>query len=273
MVQVKLKLKLSKICYGIQVSYNTFEKATYDQYLIASLALRSNGNVEDSYKYIDEITGLGSLNAHFKKLYKHAEALTKEQLNGIMNNSMYPILKIDKSNSYIFYPQLNISVFNKKGYERDFGKYDDLIEKLYIQEKVIDSEIFPKSNTTNPEIYSVKLDDKVVEINIADKWVSIDSNIFQELIVNDLENIKDFKGIVHNGADGNNWYKLTDSVLNNMYANNNYFYDNEGNHCLIRDESVRKTIISQVSGFYIYKQERTCNMKTIKIYVKKLFLY
>ena len=40
-----------------------------------------------------------------------------------------------------------------------------------------------------------------------------------------------------------------------MYANNNYFYDDNGDHCLIRNDDVRKTIISQISGFYIYKEE------------------
>ena len=99
MVQINLKLRLSRIKYGIKVSYNTFEKATYDQFLMASVALRSV-NDEDANKYIDNITGSGSLNAHFKQLYEKARKLDNEQLLDIMNNSMYPMLKIDKSNSY-----------------------------------------------------------------------------------------------------------------------------------------------------------------------------
>ena len=55
MVQINLKLKLSKIRYGIKVSYNTFEKATYDQYLMSSLALRSKDETQ-AYQYIDEIS-------------------------------------------------------------------------------------------------------------------------------------------------------------------------------------------------------------------------
>ena len=68
MVQINLKLSLRKIKYIIKVSYNTFEKATYDQYLMASLALRSKDE-QSAYQYIDDITGSGSLNAHFKQLY------------------------------------------------------------------------------------------------------------------------------------------------------------------------------------------------------------
>lgn len=256
MVQVKVKLKLTRISYEIKVSYNTFEKATFDQYLMASLALRSDNDDLASYQYIDEITGLGSLNAHFKKLYEKTNTLIKDQLKDIMDNSKYPMLKIDKSNSYMFYPQLNISVFRNKTYEGNFGEYDDLIQRLHIQEKVISSELLEKNAEVNPEPYDVQLDDNTIKIRVADKWISIDSVIIQELIVNELKNIGNFKGAVHNGVKGNNWYTLTDSVLNDMYANNNYyFYDEEKNHCLIRNENVRKTTISQVAGFYIYKQE------------------
>ena len=62
------------------------------------------------------------------------------------------------------------------------------------------------------------------------------------------------EGKVHDGADGSNWFTLTNSVINNMYSNNNYFYE-DGDHCLIRNGDVRKTIVSQVAGFYIYKEE------------------
>lgn len=253
MVQINLKLRLSKIRYGIKVSYNTFEKATYDQYLISSLALRSKDQ-ETAYQYIDEITGSGSLNAHFKHLYDKAKSLTEEQLKDVMNNSMYPMLRIDKSNSYTYYPQLNISVFNNKIYSGNFGEYEDIIERLYIQEKVIEHEVFEKNNDEKPEPYSIQLDNNTVKVKIAEEWIPLDTTIFQDIFVNDLTSMSKFEGKVHDGADGSNWYTLTNSVINNMYANNNYFYDN-GDHCLIRNEDVRKTIVSQVAGFYIYKEE------------------
>ena len=253
MVQINLKLKLSKIRYGIKVSYNTFEKATYDQYLMSSLALRSKDETQ-AYQYIDEITGSGSLNAHFKQLYDKAKTLTDEQLKDVMNNSMYPMLRIDKSNSYVYYPQLDISVFNNKIYTGDFGKYEDLIERLYIQEKVIESEVFEKGNDERPEPYSIQLDNDIVKVKIVDEWIPLDTTIFQEIFVNDLSSINKFEGKVHDGADGSNWFTLTNSVINNMYSNNNYFYE-DGDHCLIRNEDVRKTIVSQVAGFYIYKEE------------------
>ena len=253
MVQINLKLSLRKIKNIIKVSYNTFEKATYDQYLMASLALRSKDELS-AYQYIDDITGSGSLNAHFKQLYDKAHKLDENQLKNIMGNSMYPMLKIDKSNSYDYYPEMNVSVFNNKLYEGDFGKYEDLIQRLYIQEEVIESELIEKINNANPEPYSVRFEDGKILVKIAEEWVNLPTEIFQKIFVNDLTSIKKVKSEIHNVADGSGWYALTNAVINNMYSSNNYFYDN-GDHCLIRNDNVRKTIISQLAGFYIYKEE------------------
>lgn len=253
MVQINLKLSLRKIKNIIKVSYNTFEKATYDQYLMASLALRSKDELS-AYQYIDDITGSGSLNAHFKQLYDKAHKLDENQLKNIMGNSMYPMLKIDKSNAYDYYPEMNVSVFNNKIYEGDFGKYEDLIQRLYIQEEVIESELIEKINNANPEPYSVRFEDDKILVKIAEEWVNLSTEIFQKIFVNDLTSIKKVKSEIHNVVDGSGWYALTNAVINNMYSGNNYFYDN-GDHCLIRNDNVRKTIISQLAGFYIYKEE------------------
>lgn len=253
MVQINLKLRLSKIKYGIKVSYNTFEKATFDQFLMASVALRSE-SFEDANTYIDNITGSGSLNAHFKQLYEKASKLDKNQLADIMNNSMYPMLKIDKSNSYDYYPELNVSVFNNRVYQGDFGKYEDLIERLYIQEKVIESEVFVKSNKATAEPYSVKFEGSKILVKIAEEWIDLDSDIFQEIFDNVVTNINTVESEIHNGADGAGWFALTNAVVNNMYSSNNFFYDN-GDHCLIRNDDVRKTIISRIAGMFIYREE------------------
>lgn len=253
MVQINLKLRLSKIKYGIKVSYNTFEKATFDQFLMASVALRSE-SYEDAKTYIDNITGSGSLNAHFKQLYEKASRLDKNQLADIMNNSMYPILKIDKSNSYDYYPELNVSVFNNRVYQGDFGKYEDLIERLYIQEKVIESEVFVKSNKATAEPYSVKFEDSKILVKITEEWIHLDASVFEEIFDNDLNQINKVGSDIHEGADGAGWYALTNAVINNMYSGNNFFYDN-GDHCLIRNDDVRKTIISRIAGMFIYREE------------------
>ena len=51
-------------------------------------------NRSDVYDFIDEITGKGSLNEHFKKLYDDIKSFSKDDINLILNNSIYPVVKI-----------------------------------------------------------------------------------------------------------------------------------------------------------------------------------
>lgn len=253
-LQVSLRLKLSKNVMGITVKYNTFEKATYDQYLVSSIFLRAKDK-QQAIQYIDDITGFGSLNAHFKNLLNETEQLTEEQLIDIMKNSMYPLLKIDKSNKYDYYTGLNVSVFNNKVYEGDFGTYPDLIERLYIQEKVIEQNINIIKELNNLEPYSVLFDDNGISVRIADKWIKIDNNLFMDSFINELNTIDKYQGKIHKGADGIGWNTLTNSTINNMFSDKNYYYDENGDHCKIRNENIRKSVVSEIEGFYIYKEE------------------
>lgn len=253
-IQVSLKLKLSKIVSKICVKYNTFEKATYDQYLVSSIALNSK-NENEAFEYIDDITGSGSLNSHFKNLYEDVSSLTEEQLRDVMSDSMYPMLKIDKSNRYDYYPDLDVSVFNNKVYEGNFGEYPDVIERLYITEKVIEKTVEKANETNRPEPYLILIEDNKVQVKLADKFIDIIDEKFQELFVNELDNLDKYKGTIHNGAEGFGWNTLTNSVINNMFSNINYYYDDEGNHYQIRNDNVRKTSVSEVAGLYIYREE------------------
>lgn len=108
---IGLKLNLSKQTKRITVKYNTFEKATYDQYLICSLVLHTKRDAEDSQQYVHDITGDGSLNQHFMKLYEDICVFSDAQLQQIIRDSMYPTIKIDSSNRYDYYPELDVSVF------------------------------------------------------------------------------------------------------------------------------------------------------------------
>ncbi len=60
---------------------------------------------------------------------------------------------------------------------------------------------------------------------------------------------------MHKGVVGDDWRILTNAAIGNMFSNNNYYYDADGNHCQIRYENVRKTIIAQIAGLYIFKEE------------------
>ena len=257
-LQVSLKLKLSKQIKKIKVKYNTFEKATYDEYLICSLALRTanDKNQEKTvFEYIDDITGEGSLNKHFRNIYARVKTFSAEQLSKIMANSMIPTLKIDERNRYEYYPQLNVSVFNKKIYQGDLGIYNNLPQIIMINEEIIDMSIETVKDDTKPEQYSVTFDEKEnVRVRLLNDYLPIDNEIFEESLCLDLGNINSYQGKIHDNVDGNGWRVLNNSALNNLFSNRNYYYDN-GDHFFIRNDSVRKTIISKVHGLYIYKED------------------
>ena len=254
-LQVNLKLKLVRIPKIICVKYNTYEKATYDQYLVASSALRTHCDQKVAEKYIDEITGAGSLNGHFKSLYKSISKFTEEQLLNIMSNSMFPVLKVDKNNSYLYYPQINVSLFRNKVYSGDFGEYLNVCERLMIKEEIIDKSIEAKKEISTPEPYLVLIDGNKIQVKIANSFNTISQEQFEELLVNEFEGLGKYNGIVHKGVVGDDWRILTNAAIGNMFSNNNYYYDADGNHCQIRYENVRKTIIAQIAGLYIFKEE------------------
>ena len=269
-LRVNLKLKLSKVIKKITVKYNTFEKATYDEYLIASLVLHSKSE-DEAFKYIDEITGAGSLNPHFKKLYKDISAFSKEQLERIMANSMFPVLKIDDRNRYDYYPQLNISVFNKRIYDGDIAEKRNLSELLYIKEEIIELKVQDIKTLDKPEPYYVEFaNDGKIAVRLNDKNVNIDSQLFESLLTIELDSIAKYKGTVHNKADGAGWSTLNNSVVNNLFSTNNFYYDDNGDHLLIRNENIRRTEVAKMSGLYIYRESTIDYDKNPALSVKVL---
>ena len=253
-LRVNLKLKLSKIIKRITVKYNTFEKATYDEYLIASLVLRSKSE-DKAFEYIDEITGSGSLNAHFKRLYKEIAALSEEQIERIMSSSMFPVLKIDDGNKYEYYPQLNVSVFQKRIYEGDIAERKNLSEMLYIKEAIIDLKVQDVRTLDKPEPYYVEFaGDGSIAVRLLDKNVGINSELFESLLTIELDSIAKYKGTVHTKADGAGWSILNNSAVNNLFSTNNFYYDDNGDHLMIRNENVRRTEVARMSGLYIYRE-------------------
>lgn len=252
-IQINLKLKLIKQKKTIKVSYHTFETASFDQYLIASLALRAP-SVEEVNQYISDITGQGSLNAHFLSLYQDISKLSPEELQSVLTNSRIPMLKIDASNWYDFYPELNISVFKRRIYLGDLGDYSDIIELLQIQEEVVDKEVILNKEFDKPETYLVKLTDQDVSIKFFDEWATISPEIFKQTLVTEITNIQGYLGLVHNEAEGDGWYVLTTTKLNNLASSSTSFFDANGDHCAIRNYDVRKTMIAIVNGLYIYKE-------------------
>ncbi len=176
-------------------------------------------------------------------------------MQNIMSNSMFPVLKVDKNNSYLYYPQINISVFRNKVYSGDFGEYSNVCDYLMIHEEIIEKNVECKKEVSTPDPYFVLIEENKIQVKIADSFNEISQEKFRELLVNELVGLGKYDGMIHKNVIGDNWKILTNAAIGNMFSNNNYYYDVDGNHCQIRYENVRKTVIAQIAGLYIFKEE------------------
>ena len=115
-IRARVALSLPSTFYKITLKYDTFEKATYDSYLMASLVANSKNKTE-AYNYIDEITGKGSLNSHFKKLYDQISAFTSDQINSILTNSLFPITVVDQKHHFNYYSMFKATRMDNKVFD------------------------------------------------------------------------------------------------------------------------------------------------------------
>ncbi len=255
-IQVGLRLDLQKIKCAVSVRYNTFVKATYDQYLIASVVKNAQSR-DEAYAYIDDITGSGTLNGHFKKLYDEIAELTAQQLESILNSSMYPTLMIDDSNHYDYYPQLDISVFRNKQYKQDLGKRSDLFRILRIDEDIIDHKIRESSVGGKSDRYSVVIEDDQIVVEIArSHYVEMNKELFESVLMKELDEVKQYEGKIHMNCDEGRWYMLNRTTLEHLFSNDRYYYyDKDGNHMAIRNDGVKKTSVAELMGVYVYKEK------------------
>lgn len=254
-LQAKLQLNLQSINNVIRVSYNTYEKASFDQYLAVSIV--SNTSLQSrAEKYIDDITGKGSLNAHFKKMIAKAKEFDDDIKKKVLNSSLYPTVKIDKSNHYTYYPDFDVSIFNKRHYKGDFKNFsqEDMQKILLMNEDVI-SINYEEKEHSQKDMYLVEFDDSKIKIKLFNEWYELETSKFQDLISYEIEGIERYKGSISTDADGEGWIILSNSALNNLINTNHFFYNREGNHIEILNDYLKLTKIIRAYGLYFYKEE------------------
>lgn len=253
-LQAKLKLRLKKQSNKLTIRYNTFEKATFDQYLVASIA-KYTKRENTVNRYIDQITGNGSLNSHFKKLFDEIKELETEALEKILTDSLYPILKIDASNRYVYYPELNISLMKNKMYEGNIADDQMLPRLLVVDGEFHDSDIEVGKETTNIDTYNVTFDDNEIDINLAQKIkVKVKEDLFSKIVDIQVKSLDDFEGEIHKGAEGKDWNIMSNIKLNDLtkISDNGFFH--KGNHFYITNKYVKRTRVSNDFGLFLYKE-------------------
>ena len=258
-IQARILLNLPSSFNTFKFTYNTYEPATYDQYLAASI-VKNTDSINFAHNYIDEITGKGSLNLHFKKLVDKIFNLDENVLNKVLENSIYPITKIDKSNHFKYYPYFNISIMNNSVYSGNLADYSTevLKEKLYLSYDIIKKDCEIGGIDRKKETYDAVFSDDGVKIKLLDSWYSLDESQLSESYKDQIDDINKYHGIINNHASGDGWFILTNSVLNNLCNPSiKGFFNSDGNFITIMNEALKTTTIVNVFGLYFYQEYRS----------------
>lgn len=254
-IEARVPLTLLKVKTTIVVSYNTYERATWDQYLAASIVDSATSD-EEAVLFVDEITGKGSLNCHFKKLLDKVQKMDLDTRHKILSDNLYPITKIDKTNSFDYYPTLNVSVYSTKIHEGNLSDYsrEELKILLNIQGDIIDIQ-FELKEDNRQDRYSVRFGDNTVKICIKQNWLPLSSEQFNQSYNTDINDIGRYEGNIRGIGEGERWSVLTNSVLDSLCDDKFCYYDEEGDHVSIGD-SLEKTQIINVYGLYLYRRTK-----------------
>ena len=255
-LQANVLLNLPKEFKTLVLHYKTYEKATFDQYLSASVALRSK-NSKKANEYIDDITGKGSLNEHLKNLYSKLSEMDDSSLEKILSDSMFPITKIDKTNKYVYYPLFKIVVLNNKIYDNfETLGIEKVKETLMIDYDLIGMSFEERGKNDKYESYKIKFTDNNIEIFIANKWLPFDSSLFSNYCKEQDLEIERYTGIINSNVTGDDWNLLTANSFNSLFSSNKVFLDNDKNYCIITNDYIKKTEIANIHGLYFYRETR-----------------
>lgn len=259
-IRARVALSLPNTFYRVTLKYDTFEKATFDSYLIACLVANSN-NEEEAMNYIDEISGKGSLNPHFKKMYEEISKFSEEQIDGIIKNSLFPITVIDQKNHFKYYPMFNATRMNNKVYGMNLREHEEMLEGLIMPSgkdiKFLGMDFQEEPGTIKLDNYNAIFSDDGIRVDLDNgQYYSISKENFESVHKNDVEDLGGYLGSVGTTITDGNWSVLNKSIVNTLSNANNCYVDSNGVHSVLYNDCIKTIEIINVFGLYFYKETR-----------------
>lgn len=264
MIKATVPLKLSKQHFECILEYDTYTNITFDKYIIASL-LKNEPNESGAYKYIDDISGKGSLNQHFKNIYQEMKYFNQDQLNKIIDNSLYPLRIITKTH-FEYIEMLNISIFNKKIYDGNLKDKNELLKDVLLPKSndvtfasLQVNEIKNKEeNTDLSDNYDVEFYDHEIKVILDNhKAYSISKEDFDKIHLKNSIDIQKYIGDIHFHINNNeNWYGLSQSFLDNLKNDKFSYKDINGNYAVINENYIKVTEIISIFNMYFYNESK-----------------
>jgi hypothetical protein len=254
-LRANLRLRLNKQQYQLTVRSRTFEKASFDEYLAASIALRTDKN-RDANDYIDDITGSGSLNPYLKKMVEKARALPKETLKRIMKDSLFPIEKIDQGQSVSYYPDFDTSIFAGKAYPGDLSRDQEKLKGLVHYEGELASvEVGDPSETSAEDNFMVAFDDSGAAIEVTPSVIAKTSINSLGSMASETPDPYEVPGwYPRTLVDGDGWNGLTQPALDVVKSASGFY--SKGDYYAIVDDGLRQMTLAKFGSFYLYKDQR-----------------
>ena len=258
-IKARVALSLPNTFYKIMLRYDTYQKATYDSYLVASL-IRNSKNQKEAFEYIEEVCGQGSLNAHFKRLYEEISGFTESQIDGIIENSLYPVTMM-VSDHFKYYEMFNASRFRNKVFEGNLYDNQEMLKQVMMprdgNSSFLDISFESEPGTTKRDVYDAVFSEESILVDLDDnKYLPISKEEFDKVYEGQNMNISAYPCKISNEITRGQWSALSQTVLDAMLKERFIFKDKDDNLGSIFNEYIKVTSVINVFGIYFFKETK-----------------
>lgn len=259
-IRARVALSLPSTFYKITLKYDTFEKATYDSYLMASLVANSKNKTE-AYNYIDEITGKGSLNSHFKKLYDQISAFTSDQINSILTNSLFPITVVDQKHHFNYYSMFKATRMDNKVFDGNLISDEEKLKSLIMPKgkdiKFLSLDYVEEPATIKLDNYNAIFSNDEIKVDLDNgQYYSISKEDFNEVHANDVINLGGYLGRVETSITEGSWNVLAKNVVDTFDKTAFTYCDSDNIHCTLLPNCIKTTEIIKIFDLFFYKETK-----------------
>ena len=258
-IRAKVALSLPNQFYKVILKYDTFEKATYDSYLIASVVANAKTK-KDAMEYIDEITGNGSLNPHFKKLYEEISEMTEEQVKGILKDSLYPVTVVDTSHHFKYYEMFDATRMNDKVYPGNLENNKQLADMLMPKDrgvKFLSLEFETQEGTVKTDNYNAIFSDDGISVDLDDgQYYPISKKNFLKVFENEGEVTSEWMPKIGKEVTNGNWNVLTKGVADTWGKDRLTYKTEDGGLAVLMNDCIKVTEVVKAYDLLFYKESR-----------------
>lgn len=258
-IRAKVALSLPNKFYKVVLKYDTFERATYDSYLVTSIVANAESE-KDAMEYIDEITGNGSLNSHFKKLYEEISKMTKEQVENILKDSLYPITVVDKSHHFKYYEMFDVTRMDGKVFPGNLENNPNLANMLMPKDrdaKFLSREFVAEDGTVKRDNYNAIFSEKGIKVDLDDgQYYPISKEDFLSVFDGQGEITSEWMPKVGRELTSGNWNVLTKDVADTWGKDRLTYKTEEGNLAVLLNDCIKETEVITEYDLLFYKETR-----------------